>query len=156
MMKIDGRNVRVRKIDTTQRAYKLVAAFLAGTGKERDLLEKLFALFCTKYNRTITSEELGAFRRANGVAKASLFVLLADLEHAEVIKKVPWAGHEGQFIYFLHDGFARALFRTLKAYRKMLPAKKKDKPSHPAFLSRKRPVNPSSAVAGSFLEPFAV
>jgi len=134
MLKIDSRNVRVRKIDTTERACRLVAEFLAGTDNERILVEKLFALFCSKYSRAITSEDLGAFRRANGVAKASLFVLLADLEHTEVIKKVPWAGHEGQFIYYLHDGFARALFRTLKAYRKMLPARKKDKPSHPAFL----------------------
>jgi hypothetical protein len=134
MLNIDGRNVRVRKIDTTERAYKLVAEFLATTENERDLLEELFALFCTKYNRAITSEDLGAFRRANYVAKASLFVLLADLEYIEVVKKLPWAGREGQFIYYLQDGFARALFRTLKAYRKMLPPMKKDKPSHPAFL----------------------
>ena len=137
MLKINGRNVRVCKIDTTERACKLVTAFLASTDQERDLVERLFALFCTKYNRTITSAELGAFRKANGVPKASLFVLLADLERAEVVKKVPWAGHEGQYLYYLHDGFARALFRTLKAYRKMLPVRPhKDKPGHPAFLKR--------------------
>jgi hypothetical protein len=138
MLNIDARNVRVRKIDTTERACKLVSAFLATTANERDLLEKLLALVCTKYNRAITSEELAAFRRINGVAKTSLFVLLADLEHTEVVKKLPWAGHEGQFIYYLHDGFARALFRTLKVYRRMLPAKKKEKSSHPAFLKTPR------------------
>jgi hypothetical protein len=137
VLNIDGRNVRVRKIDTTERAYKLVAAFLANTRKERELLETL-------YNRAITSEDLGAFRKVNGVAKATLFVLLADLERTEVLRKLPWAGHEGQFIYYLQDGFARALFRTLKAYRRMLPAKKKDKPSHPAFLKRPNDGIPNS------------
>ena len=87
MLKIDSRNVRVRKIDTTERAYRLVAAFLANTAIELDLLERLFALFCSEYNRAITSAELGALRRANGIAKASLLVLVADLEHAEVIKE---------------------------------------------------------------------
>jgi hypothetical protein len=144
VLNIDGRNVRVRKIDTTERAYKLVAAFLANTRKERELLETLFALFCSRYNRAITSEDLGAFRKVNGVAKATLFVLLADLERTEVLRKLPWAGHEGQFIYYLQDGFARALFRTLKAYRRMLPAKKKDKPSHPAFLKRPNDGIPNS------------
>lgn len=141
MLNIDARNVRVRKIDTTERAIKLIAVVLARTDNERELLEKLFALLCSKYNRAITSAELGAFRRANGKAKASLFVLLADLEHAEVIKKVPWAGHEGQFIYYLHDGFARAAFRTLKAYRKILPPRpQKDRPEHPTFLKGSRAI----------------
>jgi hypothetical protein len=144
MLNIDGRNVRVRKIDTTERAYKLVASFLANTHKEQELVEKLFALFCSRYNRAITSEDVGAFRRVNGVPKTSLFVLLVDLEHAEVVKKLPWAGHEGQFIYYLNDGFARAIFRTLKAYRKMLPAKKKDAPRHPPFLKRPNDGIPNS------------
>jgi len=131
--KIDGRNVRVCKLDTAERCWKLVASFLATTEREGALMEQLFARLYAKYNRCLTSAEIGAFRRQHSVPKATLHVLLTQMEKAEVIRKAPWAGHDGEFLYYLHDGFSKALFRTLKAYRRMLPAKKKDVRAHPAF-----------------------
>lgn len=139
MQKIDAHNVRLRKLDTTERCWKLVASFLATTEREGELMEQVFALFCNKYNRCVNSAEIGAFRRQHSIPKASLHVLLAQMEKAEVIKKLPWAGHGGGFLYYLHDGFSKALFRTLKAYRRMLPPRKHEARAHPAFSKSAEP-----------------
>lgn len=91
MISIKARNVRLRKIDTTEKACGLVASFLASTKKEEATLVLLFDSLCSKWNRCLNSTEMGAFRRRAGLPESTLHVLLSQLEENELIRKVPAA-----------------------------------------------------------------
>jgi hypothetical protein len=83
---------------------------------------------------------MGRFRRRAAIPESTLHVLLSQLEANEVIRKVPAARSEREYLYYLHDNFARALYRVVRAYRrKMLPAwPRATRPSHATFLRRSR------------------
>ena len=132
---VGGRNVRLRKIYTTSRACEAVASFLASTGKEEVLLAGFLEVLCSTSNRCLTSAQVSAFRRKANVAESTMFVLLTQLEKNEVIRKVPAGHNDREFLYYLHENFAKSLYRIVRAYRKyLLPARKPIERFHAPFL----------------------
>ena len=124
MIDIKARNVRLRRIDTPEKACNLVVEFLASTEMKEELLRLFLHTICAKWNRTLTSQEMGRFRKRCGIAESTLHRLLTQLEQNELIRKVPNTSILGEkrYLYYLHENFAKALYRVVRAYRRrMLP-----------------------------------